>query len=145
MSEYFAKELFEKLDQENAVNLLLEGQKRAVLAGHNFYGGSDAKQALVDLQEELDELKEAIDEKHSSEAIRNEIGDVLFGLINICRLNDISFEEVSDKLAHRWLGRKALQEQKVQAAGHTWKTLPDELSSEFWRESKQELKTKEYL
>jgi tetrapyrrole methylase family protein/MazG family protein len=145
MSEYFAQELFEKLDQENAIKLLLEGQKRAVSAGHNFYGGSDAKQALVDLQEELDELKEAIDEKHTSEAVRNEIGDVLFGLINICRLMDIPFEKVSDKLAHRWLGRKALQEKKVQESGHTWKTLPDDLSSQFWRESKQELKNKEYL
>lgn len=143
--EYFAEELFNKLQKENPLTLIEEGQKRAIQAGHNFYGGNGKNQVLISLKEELEELIEAIEEKHSKEAIRNELGDVLFNLINVCRLTDISFDDVSEKIAHRWLSRKKLQEQKLKAEGYTWRTLPDEKSNQFWNEAKKELKTQEYL
>ena len=144
--KFFAQECLDKLKYgADPLALMTEAQNSAVNVGHQFFASMGSADAVNGTLEEMEELKEAILEDHSQEAVRNEIGDVLFGLINICRLKGISFDEMVDKMAERWLERKAYQEKRIEEQGLDWRTVSPELSSEFWKEAKATLKNKEYL
>lgn len=144
--ENFAREFLEKYkNEENPCFLLEKAQNAAIECGHHFYSGTDAKESVASLKGELSELEEALNEGFPKEEIRNELGDVLLNLINLTRLCDLSFEEVSKNAAGKWLSRKALQEQKILEAGYTWRTVPDEVSHQIWKEVKSELKAQEAL
>ncbi len=65
------------------------------------------------LYEELEELKDALKTNNASEA-EAEIGDVLFTLINIARLNKISIEEGLAKTNQRFLERLTYIEENIE-------------------------------
>ena len=142
---FFANEFYEKLGTEHPFKLLTDAQNRANEAGHDF-ACTDASSVLDDFEEEVSELREALEaEEKDINHIRNEIGDCFFSLINICRVNDLDVDGVLEKIAERWLTRKKYQEDKVKSAGYTWANLPSHESSRFWKEVKHELKKEEYL
>lgn len=142
--EYWAEEMFRRLGGIPAAELLQEAQDAAQAAGHNFYSAGGAEAPLISLDEEVAELLEAIRSGHSTAHIRNEVGDVIFCLINICRLNGVDFAGAMNKAAERWLARKSMQEKKIREAGCNWRTIPPEMSGKIWREIKAELKQQEY-
>lgn len=119
-------------------------QTAAEAAGHAFYTtvGDDAY--VIDFLDEVRELEEAIREGHSKNHIRNEIGDVIFSLVNICRHHGIDFDDAVNRMTTRWLNRKALQEQKIEDHGHNWRTIPRPINDQIWKDVKTELKASEY-
>lgn len=124
--------------------LLQQAQAAALESGHAFCKFSGPHAALEDLQDEVNELVEAIKENQGKLHVRNEVGDVVFSLINICRQQGIDFEETIEKFASRWLARKSLQEDKIRAAGCDWRTIPPEQNEQIWKQVKKELKQQEY-
>tara|TARA_B100000965_G_C19460088_1_gene699286 strand:- start:127 stop:939 length:813 start_codon:yes stop_codon:yes gene_type:complete len=64
------------------------------------------------LYEELEELKYALKENNSSEA-ENELGDVLFTIVNIARWNKLSIEEGLTKTNKKFLERLAFIEENI--------------------------------
>tara|TARA_Y100001968_G_scaffold297627_1_gene306880 strand:- start:115 stop:927 length:813 start_codon:yes stop_codon:yes gene_type:complete len=70
------------------------------------------------LYEELEELKNALKEHKSSEA-ENELGDVLFTLINIARWKELSIEEGLSKTNKRFLERLAYIEENTKGELHS--------------------------
>ena len=141
---YFAQELLAQLNQQDPVRLIAEAQKRAQEAGHMYYSSSDTQEGMTDLKGEVEELEEAIMEGYSKQHIRNELGDVLFGLINVAQLHGLSFDEVATKMAERWLKRKATMEQDIQNKGYTWRNVPDDVARVSWKAAKNKLKQDEY-
>jgi uncharacterized protein YabN with tetrapyrrole methylase and pyrophosphatase domain len=89
-------------------------------------------------------LNDAIRGGEDKAHIRNELGDVLFALVNISRREQIDLYQALHTVALRWLRRKALQEQKIEQAGYTWATVPSALNDAIWNEVKAELKAVEY-
>ena len=140
----FANEMYAKLGESKPVELLTEAQNRAVEAGHDF-ACTKSDTAVDDLEEEVAELREALEAEEKDENhIRNELGDCFFSLINLCRIHGQNVDDVIGKVTERWLSRKKLMEDKVVDAGYTWRNLPDDVSLKIWQEVKQELKQKEY-
>ena len=135
----------EKLGTMPTAQLLIEAQRAALACGHTFtkYTGQ-TQHELLDFEDEVRELCEAVRQGHDVIHLRNEIGDVMFHLLNFCRAKGINFDDTLGKFAERWLARKALQEEKILAAGFTWTTIPLEMNEHIWRDVKAELKQKEY-
>lgn len=83
----------------------------------------DAEDMLTKLDEEIGELRQALQHKTAQDPIREEFGDILFVLVNLARRLDISVEGAldacSDKFERRFshieaeLARRGLQAQQV--------------------------------
>lgn len=144
MTNYFAQDMLTKLGSKPATDVLTEACTRALECGHTFLIGNDLAKTITDLKGEVAELEEALTENHDDQHVRNELGDVLFDLLNIARIKGINFREVENKIAERWLKRKAYMEMRLQEAGYGWDNYPPELGEQFWREAKQQLKQEEY-
>ena len=84
-------------------------------------------EALEDLLSEVEELKLASTEEHK----KDEIGDVLFALLNVCRYLDTDPEIQLNKSTKRFIDRAKYVEQHI-----------DENSNidELWQEAKKNLK-----
>ncbi len=144
MTDRWAVATQAKLGTLPTARLLVEAMKSAVMHNHTFtkYDGQpDAE--LLDLEDEVKELTQAIREKEGPKAIQGEIGDVIFSLLNVCRAQNIDFDEALESFAKRWLTRKAMQEEQVFARGFTWETLPLDVSEEIWQSVKKQLKQQE--
>ncbi len=88
------------------------------------------------VQEELDELKEAISSGHQSHA-QEELGDLLFTLVNVARWCDIQPEEGLAGTNHRFLDRFSRVETAL--AGQLKGRSIDELET-LWQQAKLEIR-----
>jgi len=107
-------------------------QKRAAKAGYDFntvYG------VLDKLDEEMDELKQAI-EADDFIGYEQELGDLLFTAVNACRFLDVDSEEALTKSTDKFINRFSLVEQMANSRGVI---LPNEdlaLLDSLWEEAK---------
>lgn len=87
-------------------------QHRAARAGFDF---ADAYQALECVPRETQELREAMQGKNEQE-IEKELGDLLFSVVNVARLNGLDAEEcltrASDKFIRRFSKVEELAKEK---------------------------------
>ena len=88
------------------------------------------------LYEEIEEVKDALKEKNSSGA-EDELGDVLFTLINIARWNNLSIEEGLAKSNTKFLERLEYIEENI--GGELDKQKKDNLEK-YWELAKMNLK-----
>ena len=107
-------------------------QKRSAKSGMDF---ADTADALRKVPEELDELMSAVDEG-DSDRVTEELGDVLFSVVNIARFVGVDAEEAlyrsTDKFARRF---RALEE-LAQETGIDLKTAQPSLIDSLWEEVK---------
>lgn len=105
------------------------------IAAHGFEWPDDATM-INKLSEEHTELQEAL-VKGSKEEISDEIGDVMFMLINICRRNELYGEDIMHKATDKFLKRYQTMAQLVKDNN---KSLTDLASNEqlfYWQEAKK--------
>lgn len=146
MTEFWAKQWQTQFTQGavTSTQAMAGAQRAAEAAGHAFYKTTGPNAYIEDFLDEVRELEEAVTQGHSQIHIRNEIGDVIFSLVNICRHHGVDFDEAIHRMTGRWLNRKALQEEKIQSHGYNWRTIPRPLNDQIWKDVKTELKTAEY-
>ena len=107
-------------------------QKRAARAGFDWDHIDDV---LDKLHEELDEVKEAISRNHEAD-IREELGDLLFSVVNVSRFLGHNPEELLNHNIKKFVRRFQFVEEKVHASGKDFKVFTlDELDG-FWNEAK---------
>lgn len=82
-------------------------QKKAAKAGYDF---SSAESAMEKVAEELREVREA-KERGSREDCREEMGDLLFSVVNVARMLKIDPEEALSLSCEKFIGRFARAEQ----------------------------------
>jgi ATP diphosphatase len=70
------------------------------------------------VEEELRELRAALQEEQPQQ-IREEIGDLLFTLVNLCRFVKVNADEALRRANRKFEERFACMEQKLAAAGKT--------------------------
>ena len=68
------------------------------------------------IEEELSEVKSEL-ETESGERIHEELGDLLFAVVNLCRFTGGSAEEALQKTITRFTGRFQEMEARVQSSG----------------------------
>ncbi len=87
--------------------------------------------------EEINELKQEIADGNK-ERIESELGDVLFSLINACRLYSIDPEAALEKTNRKFIRRFNYLENKVISEGHNLHDMSLDEMNEIWEQSKNE-------
>ncbi len=109
-------------------------QKRAARAGFDWKHVNDV---FDKLHEEIDELKDAINRNHEPD-IRDELGDLLFSVVNVSRFLGHNPEELLNQNVKKFVRRFQRVEELVHGAGKEFKAFTlDELDA-FWNEAKKE-------
>ncbi|MEA2068460.1 MAG: nucleoside triphosphate pyrophosphohydrolase [Verrucomicrobiota bacterium] len=109
-------------------------QKRAARAGFDWEHIDDV---FDKLHEEIEEVKEAIGRNHDGD-IRDELGDLLFSVVNVSRFLGHNPEELLNQNIKKFVRRFQRVEEKVHATGREFKAFGlDELDA-FWDEAKLE-------
>lgn len=116
---------------------LLEGQKLTKKAAKVKFDWENVEQIFDKLTEESDELKTAIKAKESSENIEEEIGDLLFVVVNLARKLDVDAETALKKTNRKFRNRFKFIEQNLKKNGKTLEESNLREMDALWNESKK--------
>ncbi len=114
---------------------LVEAEKISHKAAGVGFEWPDISGVIEKLQEEAAELaraRESQDQQH----IADEIGDLLFTIVNLARFLKVDPEQALRKTNGRFRRRFAFIEEKVAAAGDELANTPLERLEELWQEAK---------
>ncbi|MGD9660422.1 MAG: nucleoside triphosphate pyrophosphohydrolase [Porticoccaceae bacterium] len=107
-------------------------QKRAAKAGFDW---PDIQGVVDKLYEELDELHVELENKHQS-GIEEELGDVLFTLVNLARHLDIDAETSLRRATRKFERRFALVDEAAAEEGHSLAELSPQDLNDLWQKAK---------
>ena len=107
-------------------------QKRAASLGFDW---QNAEQVLPKIDEELAELREAMDQQ-DKEAVEEELGDLLFSCVNLGRKLKLDSEQVLRKAERKFEYRFKNMEQVIDSEGFLIKDLSIEQLETFWQKAK---------
>lgn len=108
-------------------------QKRASKAGYDF---EDTDGALKKVYEESSELKNAID-CSSVDEIAEEIGDLLFSVVNVARLLRIDCEEALQRSNDKFVNRFSKAESLIIGDGKNINELSADELDIYWQKAKK--------
>ena len=108
-------------------------QKKAAKAGFDW---SDVNGALEKLEEEIAELKQAINDGDDNASFE-ELGDVLFSAVNVSRFIDADAEEALTSSTDKFFNRFSIVEQLAQKRGIDMKNTSLEELDKLWDEAKK--------
>ncbi|REJ75295.1 MAG: nucleoside triphosphate pyrophosphohydrolase [Acidobacteria bacterium] len=114
---------------------LLEGLKLTSKAAKVGFDWENSEQVLEKLDEELDELHKAV-EKGGSEEIEEEIGDLLFVLLNLARKLEVEPETALKKTNRKFRKRFAYIEKELENGGKRPEDSSLEELDELWNKAK---------
>lgn len=115
-------------------------QERAAKIGFDW-PKDDIKGVILKIEEELCELKAAV-KNNDSENITEELGDVMFSLINLSRHLGVNPEAALQKATDKFCGRFRIVEDKMKETGRDFSSYSlDELDT-FWNYAKKVIKEK---
>ena len=97
------------------------------------------EQVWKKVQEELDELKEAVDSRESEGRVEEELGDTLFALINYARFLGVNPDNALTKTNLKFMKRFRYIEEKAKAKNADLKEMSLEEMEAYWQESKATL------
>lgn len=100
-------------------------------AGRVGFDWNDARQVLAKIREETDEVAEALD-AGGPDAIKDEIGDLLFALVNLARHAGVDPEAALRGTNEKFTRRFAFVEDQLAARGRTPKQASLEEMEAFW-------------
>ncbi len=121
----------------SALPALMRAQKtgqRAKRAGMDF---KNAFSALERLEEEIAELKESM-LADNADNIEEELGDVLFSAVNVCRLNKVDAEEALTRSTDKFVNRFKKAEDLIRCDGLDMKALTINELDAYWQKAKKQ-------
>ncbi|WP_409523716.1 nucleoside triphosphate pyrophosphohydrolase [Nitrincola sp. MINF-07-Sa-05] len=116
-----------------ALNRALKLQKRAAQVGFDW---DEADKVLDKIEEELAELRQAIREQ-DHEAVRDEMGDMLFAQVNLCRHLSVEPEQALRGTNAKFERRFRHVEDQVNASGRPWQAFTLDELDQFWNQAKK--------
>ena len=114
---------------------LLEGQKLTKKAAKVGFDWENTKQVFDKLDEEVSELNEAI-EQNSNEKASEEIGDILFVILNLARKLEVDAETALKKTNRKFRRRFAFIESELKKNGKTLEESNLEEMDALWNVAK---------
>ena len=88
------------------------------------------------VEEEMDEFREAFSDKNAEE-MENELGDLLFALVNIARFIEVNPEDALRKTISRFIKRFHYIEEEIARQGRELKNVSLEEMDKLWDEAKK--------
>jgi MazG family protein len=116
---------------------LAEAMQISSKAARVGFDWPDTDEVLAKLHEELDELARARAGQAPAEAIEDEIGDILFVIVNIARHLNVDPEQALRKTNAKFRRRFGYLEDKLTAGGRTLAGTPLEEMEALWQEAKR--------
>lgn len=108
-------------------------QEKAKKAGFDW---DDKEGAFSKLTEETQELKQAL-AQGDSDAVEDEMGDLLFSAVNVARFCDCDAETALAKATDKFVKRFTLVEKAAKETGIDMTAAPLEVLDELWDEAKK--------
>ena len=115
---------------------LIRAQRLQQKASYAGFDWNEVQQVWDKIHEEIQELKEAQSE-NTKEHIAEEIGDVLFSVVNLARFLDIPAEDALRKTNKKFTDRFARIEEELKKRGKTVEESNLEEMDDIWNEVKQ--------
>ena len=112
-------------------------QKKASKAGFDW---PDTEGVIGKIKEELNEAKEAINSEQATgnrEKIEEELGDLLFSAVNLCRFLKVEPSVALRRTNSKFIGRFKYVEKKMKETGQEMKKENLEVMDAFWEEAKK--------
>ncbi|MGE4372862.1 MAG: nucleoside triphosphate pyrophosphohydrolase [Xanthobacter sp.] len=117
-----------------AMTRALKLQEKAGSVGFDW---NDARAVLAKIREETDEVEEALNEG-GPEAVREEIGDLLFAVVNLARHADVEPERALRGTNEKFTRRFRHIEQALESEGRTPDMASLEEMEALWQQAKQQ-------
>lgn len=115
---------------------LLRAYKLQGKAAKVGFDWPDSEGVWAKVQEELGELRDAL-ASGDSQAAENELGDVLFAVVNYARHHKIEPEVALNGTNNCFASRFNYVERQVEASGQPWQAFTLDELDKFWDEAKQ--------
>jgi len=111
---------------------LLRAEKLQYKASRVGFDWPDVQGALDKLKEEMDELARA-----EGPEIEEEIGDLLFAMVNVARIKGIEPEQALQKCNDKFVRRFNYIEDALKASGRSWQEVSLEEMDYYWDQAKE--------
>ena len=128
-----------RLDEIKHAPALQQAQQIQQHAAQLSFDFPTVEEAYVKLEEELQELQQAIQQQQSDE-ILDEFGDCLFSLINVGRKLGLSSEMALLSTIHKFRTRFAYIEDQAELQQKQIEEMSLEEMDQLWEQAKQQLK-----
>lgn len=119
-----------------ALPALLRAQKIQTKAARVGFDWPDYSGALEKVREELTEVVQAIESQQPA-AVAEELGDLVFAVVNLARLLDVDAEGALSGTTHKFIQRFGYIEQQALLAGKKMTDLTLEQMDLWWEEAKK--------
>lgn len=117
---------------------LLQAYQLTKKASKQGFDWEKTDDVIEKIDEEINEIKEAHSRKNSNE-IRNEIGDLFFALVNLCRFLKVQPEEALRQANEKFRKRFKIMEKKIQLKKKNMADMTLKELDRLWDEAKKEL------
>ena len=108
-------------------------QRKAARVGFDW---PDVRGVADKVAEELREVEEAL-AQNDTKALHDELGDLLFAVINLCRFSDCDADDVLKAAVQKFVRRFQHVEQTVDASGRKMQDCPLEELDRYWNDAKR--------
>ncbi len=135
-----------KLDKVKTGSALMQAQALQKYAGKLGFDWDNIADTIDKLEEEIGELKEILPKNSKNNALKptdaqkaeleQELGDCIFGLVNIARKLDIDAEKAALTCTHKFRSRFAYIESELAKSGKTPETASLEEMDKLWEQAK---------
>lgn len=119
-----------------ALPALMRAQKVQKKAADVGFDWDDVSGALDKVREETDELCEAV-EQNNAACMEEELGDLLFSVVNVSRFLKLSSEEALKRATNKFIDRFAVLEQSAQQNGQNLSKMTLEELESLWQQAKK--------
>ncbi|PLX50157.1 MAG: nucleoside triphosphate pyrophosphohydrolase [Desulfobulbaceae bacterium] len=126
----------ELIDVPKSLPALNRAQRVSSRAASHGFEWPDTASLLNKFREEAQELVEAVEQGNRQE-ISEEIGDLFFMLINICRWHDLYGEDIMHLATDKFIRRYTMMEELIRRHGSKMTEMASEQHLHFWRQAKE--------
>ena len=128
-------------DLPAALPALMRAQKAQKKAARVHFDWTELSDVVAKVDEELAETKEAIADREAG-AIADEIGDLLFAVVNLARKSNLDAETVLQTATDKFVARFGRVEDELRARGKKLGEVGLDELDEIWNAHKQETREK---
>lgn len=117
-------------------------QKKAARAGFDW---RERRGVLAKIREELGELEEALDANDDADHIEEELGDLLFAVVNLARHVKTAPETALNRANQKFITRFQLMEESARERSLSFEDMNEEELDALWNAAKERLRNKDAL
>lgn len=115
---------------------LLRAEKLQKRASRSGFDWERSEQVIAKLEEEIEELKAALQEKQNTQALEAELGDVLFSCVNLARFTGLDCEKALRQANRKFEARVAWVEKQLASEGRQLESCTSSELDRYWEQAK---------